>query len=102
MSYPILITVTTDRSGTTFLYQLIKKLYGNSVRVEHEILTHREARLRHFFRCYSPEALREAQSDAVINDLLEDIENSSKVKPVLIFGNTISHLSYNQKWCLNS
>ena len=55
-----MITLSSARSGTTFCYSLTNTIYNGFVRVEHEIIKGREARLREFFRCYEAERISEA------------------------------------------
>lgn len=90
--YPVVWALTTARSGTTFLCSRIRAEFGEAVRADHEALQH-GARLRHFFRCFDPELQKEAWRDKTLNDYLEGIERTSRSRPVLIFGNTLSHLA---------
>lgn len=62
------------------------------MRSEHEPLTH-AARPRHLFRCFDAERQEIALGDPAIGGLVRDVVRSSDRKPVLIFGNTISHLA---------
>ena len=62
------------------------------MRSEHEPLTH-AARPRHLFRCFEPERQDAALRDPAIGGLVRDVARSSGRKPVLMFGNTISHLA---------
>ena len=66
--------------------------WGEQIRAEHEPLRH-ESRLRHLFRCFDTERQEIALKDAVIGGLVRDVARTAESKPVLIFGNTISHLA---------
>ena len=62
------------------------------MRSEHEPLTH-AARPRHLFRCFDAERQEIALADAEIGGFVRGIARSSEERPVLIFGNTLSHLA---------
>lgn len=90
---PLLVTLTTNRAGTTFLYFLFSRLYGDAVRVEHEPLSQRETGLRRYFRCYEPSRREEVLADPLLAGYFDGIERSLRDKPVLLFGNVFSHLA---------
>ncbi len=57
------------------------------------MLSHREARLRRLFRCFDESAQREATRDPRIAWLLEEVARTANEKPILLFGNSLSHLA---------
>lgn len=90
--HPVLLTLTTARSGTTLLHTSFREWWGDRVRAEHEPI-HHAARLRHLFRCFDAERQDEALLHPVIGDLIRDLVRSADSRPVLVFGNTLSHLA---------
>ena len=88
----MLLTLTLARSGTTLLTSAFRATWGDEVRVEHEPLRH-DGRLRHLFRCFDTERQEFALADPVIGGLVRSVVESAERHPVLIFGNTISHLA---------
>jgi hypothetical protein len=51
------------------------------------------ARLRHLFRCFDAERQDVALVDPVIGGFVRDVQREAELRPVLIFGNTLSHLA---------
>lgn len=90
--YPVLVTLTMPRAGTTLLYSLSEAAWGDSARSEHEPLQH-AARLRRFFRCFEEDRQREALGDPAVGGFVRGVERDARTRPVLIFGNTLSHLA---------
>ena len=62
------------------------------MRSEHEPIQHR-ARLRQLFRCFDAERQELALADDVIGGFLRDVARDAERRPVVIFGNTLSHLA---------
>lgn len=60
--------------------------------MEHEPLIH-DARPRHLFRCYDAELQDLALADPEIGGFVRGVARTSEDKPVLLFGNTLSHLA---------
>jgi hypothetical protein len=74
------------------LHTCFREGWGERVRAEHEPIQH-AARLRHLFRCFDAERQDHALLDPVIGGLLRDLVRTAEIRPVLIFGNTLSHLA---------
>lgn len=66
--------------------------WGERIRVEHEPMRH-AARPRHLFRCFDDERQEIALADPEIGGFVRGVVRSSEQMPVLIFGNTLSHLA---------
>jgi hypothetical protein len=90
--HPVLHTLTTGRAGTTLLFTSFAAGWGDGVRVEHEPLVH-AARPRHLFRCYEVERQDLALADPEIGGFVRGVARTSEERPVLLFGNTLSHLA---------
>lgn len=80
------------RSGTTLLTTAFRDGWGDRVRAEHEPL-HHAARLRHLFRCFDADRQDEALREPAIGNLVRSLVRSADSRPVLVFGNTLSHLA---------
>jgi hypothetical protein len=80
------------RSGTTLLHSLFRDSWGDRIRTEHEPIKH-AARLRHLFRCFDAGRQDEALRDPAIGGLARELVRSAEERPVLVFGNTLSHLA---------
>ncbi len=93
MTHPVLLTIAMPRSGTSFCFHLAKIYFSDKARIEHEPIGSRAAKFRHFFRCFDPESQERALQDPVISDFVTGVQRSAETKPVMIFGNTLSHLA---------
>lgn len=89
---PVILTLTLPRSGTTLLHTYFREGWGEGIRAEHEPIQH-AARLRHLFRCFDAERQDRALQDPVIGGLVRELVRSAETRPVLVFGNTLSHLA---------
>ena len=88
---PVVLTLTLPRSGTTLLHTYFREGWGEGI--ARARADQHAARLRHLFRCFDAERQDRALQDPVIGGLVRELVRSAETRPVLVFGNTLSHLA---------
>ena len=93
MSFPIVINLGVGRSGTTYIYNVLREGYGSDAHVMHEDLTSRRARMRSAFRCFDPARIDEVHADPTVAAWVEKLRALAQSRPVIVTGSTTSHLA---------
>ena len=90
--HPIVLTLSTGRSGTSFLAHSVREAAGDRVAVYHEFLNVREAMPGRFHRSFDQRRLAEISSHPPVARAIERIVAEAKERPVVDFGWTMGPL----------
>jgi hypothetical protein len=84
--HPITLTVSTGRSGTTFLYRTFKENFPSGCSISHELLHNMVVKpaLRH--RPFDPQTKQKILADPIIPDLIRQWQARAEIGPVVDFG----------------
>jgi hypothetical protein len=93
VSHPVVINLGVGRSGTTYIYNVMRERYADVAYALHEDLTARKARMRSMFRCYEPERIAAVLAEPQVAAWVERLRQLSDSRPVVVTGCTTSHLA---------
>jgi len=93
VSYPVVINLGVGRSGTTFIYNVLRRRYADEAFILHEDLSARRARMRRFFRCFEQERIALALAEPSVAAWVERVEKMAQSRPVVVTGCTTAHLA---------
>ena len=93
MSHPVVINLGVGRSGTTYIYNVMRERYADVAHAVHEDLTARKARMRSMFRCYEPERIDAVLAQPQVAAWVDRLQELSQSRPVVVTGCTTSHLA---------
>jgi hypothetical protein len=86
------LIVNAGRSGSSYVYNILKKNYGDSCFVFHESLLTCVTKPKEFNRAYTPAQIEKALLEPELKARLEYFSNLLKERPVIECGWTFSHL----------